>query len=418
MGVSVTPAAAANLADNPKNRLYRATQSGTYNVNIPVGIYEVTRQATTNIIIGSTTVAPSTATTLVFINTPQSEITFQSAASTTAVVWTSGSGYYDVPGRMDYIDRIYYLENQYIATNINGQSYWVSTNGRIWVRRLYGANIPDAHNPRSLTIDDAGTRYVQLHLNAATNQSSFVRHGTNLVNWATVTIQNAAGLSWHECFYVGNRYVGIGRRTTDSHGVVVSTTNGALWNVDPVYIGPLQGWTAGDYNGSIIVAGSQVGTMMISTNGLTWTFVNSRFGGNSIDRVIFADNKWVAGGQNGTMSQSTDGTTWTNINAGIGTTRIYNIVYNPDDGVWLITDFSNFMRISTDLVTWTLRTPPGNFRDRSLIYAGGQYVMTQAINDTNFRSWTTQSLLVELTVSSFADTYIILEYKGKQKTLA
>lgn len=417
MGVSVTPAAAANLADNPKNRLYRATESGTYNVNIPVGIYEVTRQATTNIIIGSTTIAPSTSTTLVFINTPQSEITFQSTVSTTAVQWTSGPSYNDDRGSRDVIHKTFYLEDQYISTSANGTSYWVSTDGLIWVRRLYNAQIPGNHNARTLT-RGAGPRYVQLHLNAATNQSSFVRSGTDLVTWSTTTISNGNGLSWVECFYVINRYVGIGYRTTDSHGVLTFSTNGTTWNTDPLYIGPLQAWTAADYDGSIIVAGSSLGTMMTSTNGSTWTFVNSRFGGNSIHKILFADNKWVAGGNNGTLSQSTDGTTWTNINAGIGTTGIYNIVYNPDEGVWLITDYSNFMRISTDLVTWTLRTAPANWQYQSLIYAGGQYVFPQVINNTNFRSWTTESLLVEVQSSPFEDTYIILDYKGKQKTLA
>jgi hypothetical protein len=317
-------------------------------------------------------------------------------------VWTSGATYYDDNGGSDALQKIFYKENQYIITNNNGNTFWVSTNVLVWVRRTYGASIGGGHNPRTLT-RDGGTHYVQLHLNAATNQSSFVRYGTNLVNWTTTTIDNAAGLSWHECFYVAGRYVGVGYRTTDSHGVVVSTTVPTNWSTNPVYVGPAQAWLSGDYNGSLIVAGSNVGTMMVSTTGLTWTFVNPRFGGNAIDKILFADGRWLAGGLNGTLSTSTNGTDWTNINAGIGTTRIMNIVYNPDDGVWLITDSANFMRISTDLVTWTLRTAPANWNYQSLMYAGGKYVFPQAVNSTNFRSWTTGSLLVEPTISSFAE---------------
>ena len=407
MGVTVTPPVAVNLADNPKNRLYRATQSGTYSVSIPVGVYEVTRQATTNIIIGSTTLVPSTSLSILFVNQPQTSITFNSTVSSNVLPWTG----YNRQTHFD-IQRIDFVDNLFLAQRAGNNTLYVSTDGISWVDRpISGAGT--GWNPVNL-FRVPNDRYIWTHQGA----TRYVRHSTDLITWASIssqTVSQTAGGAFGNGTIVA---AGISNSTTATIGQVIWATSNVLGG----FIGPIT-LTNGEYltamtfaNGLFVVGGSN-GSMFTSTNGETWTYRLSAFGANFIRSIQYGNGIFVAAGSQNTVSTSTDGLTWTNLIVP-GYLDFYNVIFNPDENSWALTDNGSSIRYSTDLQTWTFRSFVGGIREYAITYGNGKYLYAQYIDGTSvdYRQISTMNVLTPTV--PFTDTYIILEYKGKTKVLA
>ena len=433
MGVSVTPPAAVNLADNPKNRLYRATASGTYAVSIPAGVYEVQRQATTNIIIGSTTLVPSTALQVVFINEPQTSITFNSTASTTVVPWVeapitnNGSG-------TQYNFRLKYLEQNDMWYTPTGErtQFWTSTDAITWTSRSRSMNTGNSGSMVAEKTAAAGSvRYVEAYFASATNTANYTTRSTDGILWSTSgsRIFDQAGESGEVMIYgpTPDRWLVAGYywKTGGFYDACLAlSTDGATWTDRQA---PHSGFSnyqelfsSGTWGNGMFILGTTLGSMRTSTNGLTWTIRNPLFAGNTISQITFGNGRFLAGGANGTLRTSTDAVTWTNIDSGMGTANINNIIYDPVNGQWTLTSTTNgSVRVSTDLVTWVSRSSAtGAFDVKAIAYGQGKYV--QGYTDTNARSrwFRVPNIMTQMPSVPFTDTYIILEYKGKTRTLS
>lgn len=431
MGVSVTPPAAVNLADNPKNRLYRATQSGTYAVSIPAGVYEVSRQATTNIIIGSTALVPSTSSQVLFINEPQTSITFNSTVSSDVVPWLEGPITNNGSGTQYNFRPVYLAEDDifYCPTGERTQ-FWTSTDAITWTARSRTSIASE--RPLSITKKPgAGNLYVESYAVGATGAANYTAHSTNGVIWATNSnrIFQASGEAGMVVLYgsTPNTYIVAGYKWRTGgfyDGMVATAADGINWtNIQTLYTGAssyVEYPVSGAYGADQFVLGSTLGSMRTSTNGTTWTVRNPLFGGNQISHITFANGRFVAGGTNGTLRTSTDAVTWTTLQPGAGTADINNIIYDPDNGLWTITSSTNgLIRVSTDLVTWVTRaSATGGFEAKAITYGKGLYVM--GYTDTNARSrwFRVSNILTQMPSVPFTDTYIILEYKGKTRTLS
>jgi hypothetical protein len=430
MGVSVMPPAAANLADNPKNRLYRATQSGTYAVSIPVGVYEVTRQATTNIIIGSTTFAPSTALQTVFINEPQTSITFNSTSSTDTVPWLEGPIQNSDSFAQQYNFRPVYLpeENMWYCPTGRNDRFWTSTNAIDWTPRSRTNNA----GPTGTMIakkPGAGNFYIESAVGVATNAANYVVRSTNGITWSTTSsrVFNQAGENAFVALFHANTYLCAGYYwRTGGHydGIIGLSTDAVTWGSQQVlfygYSGIAEYFVSGAVGNGLFVLGTTLGSLRTSTDGFTWTIRNPLFGGNQISHIAYAAGRFLAGGTSGTLRTSTDSITWTNVESGMGTANINNIVYDTVNGVWAVMSSGNAaIRVSTDLVTWVSRSSAVNsFEEKAIAYGNGLYV--QGFTDTQTRSrWFRVADIRTLSPSvPFTDTYIILEYKGRTRILS
>jgi hypothetical protein len=414
MGVSVTPPAAVNLADNPKNRLYRATQSGTYSVNIPVGVYEVTRQATTNIIIGSTTIVPSTIMSLVFINQPQTSITFNSTVSSDVVPWSVSN--FGVDGSAPSF--MHFLNGTYFLSRTGNFQYSISTDGVSWQNRTYySVNSEGSAQDMAYGLVSGSPRYVQA-ITGDGNGPAVVRSSTDLLSWGGVYSRNDQRF-WGSRFGNGV-FVVSGSNFAQTVGLVAVSTNGTTWSSAATYtlIGG-ETFTSLEFGNGLFVVGGTAGSVFTSTNGVTWTYRQGLFGGNHIRRIHYANNMFMAVGVNGTVTTSTDGITW-GLKPFNETWSIANVVYNPDEQIWTITDNGTQIRYSQDNGnTWVSRSANTSITNNTFIYANGQYFYATG-ESTNMRvnRVAGENLVFTSPTVPFSDTYIILEYKGKTRVLS
>lgn len=430
MGVTITPNRGLNLADNPKNRLYRATQSGTYTVSIPAGVYEVQRQATTNIIIGSTTLAPSTTLQTVFINEPQTSITFASTNSTDAVPWlegpiTSADGF-----SQQFNFRPVYLseDNLWYTPTGRNDRFWTSTNAIDWVNRSRTSNA----GPTATMVakrPGAGNLYIEASFASATGAANYVVVSTNGVTWSTTSSRffNTSGESAPVALFGANTYLvaGYGWRTGGFFdGYIGLSTNGLTWGSQQVLFSGVSNYnewfTSGAFGNGQFVLGTNLGSMRTSTDGITWTVRNPLFGGNQISHITFANGIFMAGGGSGTLRTSTDAITWTNVNSGMGTANINNILYDSINNVWTVMSNANAsIRVSTNLTTWVSRSSAtGSFDEKGITWGNGLYVHGFTDTQTRSRWFRVANILTQLPSVPFTDTYIILEYKGTTRTLS
>lgn len=408
MGVSVTPPAAVNLADNPKNRLYRATQSGTYSVSIPAGVYEVTRQATTNIIIGSTTVTPSTMMSLIFVNEAQSSITFNSTVSGNVVPWASVTF-----NRGTHASFLQFIGGQYFLSPNNGFVYSVSTNGVSWTNRTYySVNNEGSANEISF----GNGQYVQ-PLTGDNNGPNRVRTSTNLIGWSGRGGSNRMVASR----FANGYFVLAGRNDASTAGVIGRDTSGTSWVTDRyTTITSGQYFLALEFGNGLFVAGTDLGSIFTSTNAATWTVRQSVFAGNAIRRILYANGIFMAVGVNGTITTSTDGISW-ELKPFNETLSLTNVVFAEDQGIWIVSDGGTALRYSPDNGnTWVARTAGSPVSGTTLLYNDGKlfYVSNEA--SVNLRVSRAEGSVFVFNVPTvlFTDTYIILEYKGKTKVLS
>ncbi len=427
MGVTVTPPVAANLADNPKNRLYRATQSGTYSVSIPAGVYEVTRQATTNIIIGTTTLVPSTAMQVLFINEPQTSITFNSTNSAETVPWSEGPIQNNGSSQQYWFDPDFFPQHQlyYTPTGLV-QNFFTSTDGITWTARTRPSNQSSSNvGGRGVAKGPAASDpYVQCFWHPSTNGASYTSHSTDGIVWSTNAnrIFGQSGEGATGIAYGAGRYVVVGsviNPTVNRGAWLSSSTDGITWGNQQYLIAP-EGFTSIDFGNGVFVVGGEQGSVRTSTDGLTWTARQAFFGGNRISFIRFANGRFLATGGNSTARTSTDGITWTTVMTGMAPTAdINHSAYDTVNGVWAITSTSDqTLRASTNLVTWVARSLPIAIDDRGMTYGGGQFIVAATDTQARTRFFRTPNVLTMLPSVPFTDTYIILEYKGTTRVLS
>jgi hypothetical protein len=206
-------------------------------------------------------------------------------------------------------------------------------------------------------------------------------------------------------------------------GHIVWTTNprsdGSYGRFNQVNLLGAEGFSTGAFGNGIFVFGGFVGSVRTSTNGSTWNVANPLFGTQAIRKIIFADGKFVAVGDTGIISVSTNGTNWSLSDAGFPTSfNLRNVVYNADEGIWAVSaNNQTSMRISTDLVTWTVRSTPTTYSEFSLAYGNGTYVYSRYMTDQTRIPYAVPSLVNTSPSVPFTDTYIVLDFRGQIETL-
>jgi len=139
-------------------------------------------------------------------------------------------------------------------------------------------------------------------------------------------------------------------------------------------------------------------------SGPQWTAVaDSTFGTSNISAIAYANGKFVAGGADGKMAYSTDGTTWTAVDTGTlfdyveyETTKkgsILAIAYG--NGIFVAGGDSRKMATSADGTTWTAiskSTPyPGYDCINAIAYGNGKFVASgydKMATSTDGETWT------------------------------
>lgn len=406
------------------NRAYRATESGTYAVDVKPGVYRVTRQAITNILLGGQTITPSTIPTMIFITEPQNSITFNSTVSQNQTPWVAKGNFNEaIQPNWIYYDSIlgFYILNH--RSNVNTTA--ISSDGVSWVRRdiLVSETYFNAWHQILRVRPD----YIFSPGGWSLERTSFVIiNTTDGRNWGKLKPGNQPGWNYAICIAVDdptsmNPRVVIGGYASGTTGSLASSNNSftaASWT----YHGLLasEDFTTGTYGAGKFVFCGGSGSLRISTNGTTWTAGNPGFGSQRIAQVVFAQNTFVAVGNTGIITRSTDGVTWESSTSGFATNiSITNLIYSEHENIFVAFARGNSqVRISTDAVTWQERTIPTNFENNGVISALGTYTYLQRINNDTFTVRQVDSMIITTPTVPFVDTYILLDFKGQIETLA
>ncbi|MDR2922996.1 MAG: hypothetical protein LBU85_06620 [Treponema sp.] len=158
------------------------------------------------------------------------------------------------------------------------------------------------------------------------------------------------------------------------------------------------------YGGGKFVVGGQLGRMVYSQNGITWTAVaNSTFtaglNSSNINAIAYGGGKFVAGGgmtQVPRLAFSQDGITWTTVTTDVfGESAIKSIAYGG--GRFVAGTYHGRMAYSTDGITWTAvaNTPftGGRSNDvNSIAHNGSRFIAVgysgKVVVSNNGETWT------------------------------
>ncbi|MCL2658268.1 MAG: hypothetical protein FWD62_12815 [Betaproteobacteria bacterium] len=130
-------------------------------------------------------------------------------------------------------------------------------------------------------------------------------------------------------------------------GTLLSSTDALTWT-------PHASGTSANLNsvaafGGTYIAVGEGGTILYSTDGTTWSARTSPVMEN-LRKVVYVRDDFVAVGDNGTVLTSPDGNAWTKQNSGTGAT-LYDVAYGNNTFVGV--GAAGTLMTSPDLVTWT-----------------------------------------------------------------
>ena len=195
---------------------------------------------------------------------------------------------------------------------------------------------------------------------------------------------------WYETSINMNEYVPQGRMAYSTDGVTWTSIDSSLFKGYYIYsICYGKGkFVAGGGRPSMTITQTHPGNipptittidaraqMAYSTDGITWTEVDSTFGGSRIYSIYQGDGKFVAGGTDGKMAYSPDGINWTAVTKStFGSSSILSTYYG--NGNFLAGGVSGKIAYSSDGITWTAVADSafGSSNIPSFCYGNGKYI--------------------------------------------
>jgi hypothetical protein len=182
-------------------------------------------------------------------------------------------------------------------------------------------------------------------------------------------------------------------------GAMYSSTDGITWTA--LNSGVASNLNAAVYRGGVYLAAGDSGTMLYSTDAINWT-PRTTSSAKNLYSVASSPALFVAVGANGTIVSSADGITWSAV-ANSGTTNDLNQVIYAPTGYWIAVGANGTLLTSVDAITWTAVTS-GTARDLKGITYGistvtnaGLYVGVGAngtlITSPDASNWTAQTAI-------------------------
>jgi len=216
-----------------------------------------------------------------------------------------------------------------------------------------------------------------------TKQLSITITGGATSGWTAVTNSTFGTSGIKAIAWGNNKFVAGG-----SDGKMAYSSDGVTWTAintgtifDYVYNGETRkGEIRGiAYGNGMFVAGGRSATMAVSTDGINWTAVDSKFGtGDDINTIAYGNGKFVAGGDR--LAYSSDGVTWTRQSSPFASWDSINVIVYGN-GKFVLGGSSDKLAYSTDGVTWTLVDSSiggGFFQIDAIAYGSNKFITTGA----------------------------------------
>lgn len=142
----------------------------------------------------------------------------------------------------------------------------------------------------------------------------------------------------------GQRFMAVGRQTSDETAVVMMSEDGMSWTDQNITSLPALSRIA--FNGKLIVAGGGKGTIATSTDGINWT-QQFASGADLILGIAWNGKTFAATDNKGFVYLSADGTKWSKIRREF---NYLNSIYYINGLFWMIGDWAAYN--SADGVNW------------------------------------------------------------------
>lgn len=189
--------------------------------------------------------------------------------------------------------------------------------------------------------------------------------GINVSNYNT--FKSTTGLS----FVLGSTRLNYGNNAVIQTAIAYSTDNAASFKMATV---PTLDKTPRSIatSGSDYVVVGDAGTLLHSTDGITWTQVNiSNLTTSDLTTVRYINGTYYAVGDLGYVLTSTNGTTWsaTQVSAN---PRLMDIVY--DNSKFFVVGYGGYIGYSSNATNWIRATTPNRNQVNALAFGSGKYV--------------------------------------------
>lgn len=357
-------------------------------------------------------------------------ITLSGFSNTTCLVYGAGlwvlvgagtSTYYTSPDGLtwtlrndgvttsDSVTSITYGNGKFVALNRNTNKALYSTDGLTWANStlpstavwyaiaygngVYMASIDNAGSNLGAISTD-GINWYSIGFPQASRNYRSIAFASTLGNFALASFNNSGGVAKANTWPTqvlpdanarvagafGNNLFALPSYTTAS---VLTTVDGVNYTARTL---PGINCNSIAYGAGRFVGTSTVGTVMTSTDGITWSFGgNVGFTMSTNAKVIYANNIFliVAGDGSTNVSTSTDGVAWSAQTANIALTTS---VQRPNaiswgNGVYLLANGVNSVYRSTDGITWTTSSAlVTNFNSLTTAYGNGIYLITGSVS--------------------------------------
>ena len=293
----------------------------------------------------------------------------------------------------------------------NSGSLNVSTDGVVWQLRTSGTGVYISGFAYKST---PSVEYL------VSGGSGFIATSTDTITWILRTSGRTLGGA--ASIYYNSQYYALISTT------LITSTNGIQWSARTT---PSPTTLYSVYSdGSNLIANASTGRLITSTNGVIWVLRTSGFGTTDILASSYGNNIYTIGGASGQFASSTDTITWTSRNSSFGTTQINGIIYGNNtyvmagqtgtittstDAILSTYGQGAYLAISSDTITWTLRTTGSNTQNITALASNSGFYIAgnlRSITNTSNILVSTDSINWVVRTSPFSSTINSIIYDG------
>ena len=301
--------------------------------------------------------------------------------STDAIRWTPR-----ISGITNRLNGVAYGSGQWVAVGSNG-AILISTDLTTWTPRISGVSdyvngivydngTTDEHFSSIVYTNERAVGWV------AVGDEGTILTSTNLTVWNISTNDEGVNDTLWDIAYSGDRWVAVGWSYDYLTGTYTSTIGSGdqfEWTDCTSDTTSLLNGVA--YGGGRWVAVGSDGTILTSTDAISWTARTSGTGNdlhsitssdNDLNSVTYDNPAWVAVGEDGTILTSSDTITWTPRTSGVNN-ALLSIAYDGG-GQWVAVGRDGIILNSTDAMTWMSLNSNTTSHLQGVVYGGGQWV--------------------------------------------
>lgn len=236
--------------------------------------------------------------------------------------------------------------------------------------QIHGSNFPSS--PSGVTATYCGR---SINVQASTSTQVTVKIPYMASCKSPITLTTAAGSTNTPPFTVLNKFRSVAYSgsvfvVTGDYGTILTSTDGISWTPRTTGQDPLIGaFNASNWNGSQFMISGDNGRTYRSPDGVSWGAVTSA--GIGTQSLIWSGSQYMVSGNGGTLMTSPDGGTWTSVSPS-NNDIYYSLAYS---GSHYVVAGQNVNYRSGNGTSWTAITSPFDSKRRAVAWNGSSFTI-------------------------------------------